>query len=235
MMDDHEHWIARLSDFLDGELAAGERAGIEAHLAECTTCRGVLDELRTVVDAARRLEDRGPATDLWPAVAAGIAGRAGTREPTAMGVVEPLRPRRRFSFTVPQLAAAAVVLMLVSGTAVWLALPSPGGERGTAGIAAPEGARFVSAAETVGLGAMGDDRAIAELEDMLARRRDRLDPVTVELLERNLAIIDQAIDDARRALARDPGDPYLNDHLTEVRGRKLEVLQRAAALVGAET
>lgn len=35
-----------LNEYLDGELAAGRRAAVEAHLAACPACRGVLEELK---------------------------------------------------------------------------------------------------------------------------------------------------------------------------------------------
>src|SRR5207247_9536933 len=104
-----DQWTDRLSEYLDGELAAPERRALEAHLASCDGCRTTLDELRRVVTNARALGDRPPTADLWPAVAARI-GLASRARPVA----------RRFSFTMPQLAAASVVLALLSGGAAWL-------------------------------------------------------------------------------------------------------------------
>src|SRR5712691_12042701 len=112
-----DEWTDRLSEYLDGELTSPERTAFEAHLASCDACRTTLDELRRVVTNARALDDRPPAADLWPAVAAriGLSARSKTRP-----VV------RRFSFTVPQLAAASVALALLSGGGAWLF-----GRRGT--------------------------------------------------------------------------------------------------------
>ena len=50
------------------------------------------------------------------------------------------------------------------------------------------------------------------------------------MVEHNLQIIDQAIDQAREALAADPANSYLSSHLFEARRRKLDLLRRAAAL-----
>src|SRR6267143_6018862 len=114
MMD---QWTDRLSEYLDGELTSPERTAFEAHLASCDACRTTLDELRRVVTNARALDDRPPAADLWPAVATRIGLSARSRTRPAV---------RRFSFTVPQLAAASVVLALVSSGGAWLL-----GRRGT--------------------------------------------------------------------------------------------------------
>src|SRR2546425_6829437 len=119
-----DQWTDRLSEYLDDELAPPERTALEAHLAVCEGCRTTLDELRRVVTNARALDDRPPTVDLWPAIATriGLASRSKVR---------PLA--RRFAFTVPQLAAASVVLALLSGGAAWLigrrgAVPTPPGQ-----------------------------------------------------------------------------------------------------------
>jgi hypothetical protein len=74
------------------------------------------------------------------------------------------------------------------------------------------------------------EEAISELRKALARERDRLDPTTIRTLEANLAIIDLAIDQAKRALAADPADSYVREHLAETMRRKVELLQRATML-----
>src|SRR2546428_6438066 len=76
-----DQWTDRLSEYLDGELTSPERTAFEAHLASCDACRTTLDELRRVVTNARALDDRPPAADLWPAVAAriGLSARSKTR------------------------------------------------------------------------------------------------------------------------------------------------------------
>src|SRR2546428_3445902 len=107
-----DQWTDRLSEYLDGELTAPERTGLEAHLAACAGCRTALEELRRVVARAQALDDRPPTADLWPAIARHIGVvRLADRQP---------RGRRRFAFTVPQLAAAAVALALLSGSTAWL-------------------------------------------------------------------------------------------------------------------
>ena len=74
------------------------------------------------------------------------------------------------------------------------------------------------------------DAAVADLERALDERRNDLNPRTVEILERNLTLIDAAIAQARQALEEDPGNTYLNRHLVDSRRRKLELLRRATAI-----
>jgi tetratricopeptide (TPR) repeat protein len=74
------------------------------------------------------------------------------------------------------------------------------------------------------------DEAVADLEKALDAGRSRLDPETVRILEENLRAIDQAIDQARKALRADPANAYLNNHFAASRNRKLALLRRASAL-----
>ena len=74
------------------------------------------------------------------------------------------------------------------------------------------------------------DAAVADLEKALKAGRGSLDASTVAIVEHNLQIIDQAINQAREALAGDPANSYLSGHLVEARRRKLDLLRRATAL-----
>ncbi|MGH2668886.1 MAG: anti-sigma factor family protein [Gemmatimonadales bacterium] len=206
-----DQWTDRLSEYLDGELAAGERSALEAHLAACADCSATLEELRRVVARARLLEDRPPAANLWP----GIAAR--------------LTPGRRVSFSVPQLLAASIALVLLSGGGVWLALRPPAQSPLQQAFQGPSPATMQSArwART--------DAAVAELQDALARNEARLDTATVRVVRQSLALIDKAIDQARRALAADPGNAYLNLHLADTMRRKVELLRRANELAAAQS
>src|SRR2546426_554958 len=118
-----DQWTDRLSEYLDGELAAAERSALEAHLAGCAACASTLDELRRVVARARALDDRPPTTDLWQPIAEQIGI---TSEAHRVASLEQQRARRRVSFTVPQLTAAAIALMVLSGSTAWLWLGQPG-------------------------------------------------------------------------------------------------------------
>ena len=115
----HDAFTDRLSDYIDDEVSDEERRQIDAHLLTCAECRTVVEELRNVVAHAASLEDTPAAGDLWP----GIAARVRSQRPRGSGLVlfRRLVSARRFSFTVPQLAAATLAVMLLSGGVVWMA------------------------------------------------------------------------------------------------------------------
>lgn len=218
-----EHLNEALSAYLDGELDEAARAAAENHLAACGECRAALEGLHGLVRRAQTLDDRPPEHDLW----AGIAERIG--EPGTADVI-PLAPqRRRFTFSVPQLAAAAVALMVVSGgTAVLLTGRGPSRPSARATSGAP--ARVTAVALPAQRAIDSYDAAIGELQQTLTARRGQLDTATVRVLEQSLRVIDLAIAQARAALAQDPNNQYLNSHLQRALDRKLDVLRRAATL-----
>lgn len=74
------------------------------------------------------------------------------------------------------------------------------------------------------------DLEIGQLRAVLERRRAELDPATVAILEHNLGVIDQAIEQSRAALARDPADRFLTEQLNSTLGKKVELLRTAAML-----
>jgi anti-sigma factor RsiW len=217
-----DNWTNRLSEYLDGDLPANERVALEAHLPGCAECRATLEQLRRVVARAQALDDRPPTADLWPAIARHV------------GVVslDARRARRRLSFTVPQLAAAAVALALLSAGSAWLL-----GRRPTATQAAQSATTEGPILTNAGANEANPRyaAAVADLERVLAQRRGRLDTATVRVIEKNLGIIDRAIRDAQSALAADPANSYLNLHLAQEMRRKLELLRQAAVLAGART
>ena len=225
MSTDH-HLTDRLSEYLDAELDAATRTSVDQHLAGCATCRGTLAQLRAVATDAASLTDREPATDLW----AGIAARIAPVPPARVSLFRRLVTSRRISFTLPQLAAASLTLMVLSGGLVWMARSGdPRADFPSVGAVDP---RAVETAP-VTLANFADkhyDQAIADLEQTLAVGRTKLDPETVLVLEENLRAIDRAIDQCRRALSGDPANVYLNGHLADARQRKLTLLRKANAL-----
>src|SRR5690606_9301736 len=100
----------------------------------------------------------------------------------------------RLSLSLPQLAAAAIATMLLSGGGVWLAL-SGGAAPGAPGPAVSGPAVPGSAGRSTMLAAdpwvPGYQSAVSDLERVLVEGRDRLDPGTVRVLEENLLIIDR--------------------------------------------
>jgi len=221
-------WIDRLSDFLDDDMSENERTELEAALEGDVELRRVLEELRVVRNAAASLPGHSPEFDLWPGIDSRISAEAAAADLASVN-----RTRRRFSFTIPQLAAAAVTMLMLGSAGVWMAMNAGAGSQDGADprtSATPSGqAGFVSSPVEEGP-ALSYEMAVRDLEEQLEIGRDRLDPSTVEALERSLVTIDRAIAQAQEALEADPASVYLNRHLADARTRKIRVLQQAARL-----
>jgi hypothetical protein len=188
---------------------------------------------------ARQDQDRAPDADLWPAVLSRISASAATSgsmidaERRFDGATRASN-RASYTFTLPQLALAASLLIAVTAGVVFVATGRSAStpaqrEEAIQAYAEPllppspdvERANFADAHY---------DQAVSDLEQMLAEMRDELNPQTVRVIERNLAAIDQAIAEARAALDADPANTFLNSHLADARRKKLELLRRATMI-----
>lgn len=227
-------WTDRLSEYIDDELTPAERTALEAHLTSCGECSATVAELRAVVERAARLPGRPPSADLWPEIEPRLTPLRLAARGTRHAANGSPAAERRFSFTLPQLVAAGLALMVMSGGAMWVLLH---GGRATsmppvaATDAVSEPVRVVPAV----LADQRYDEAIADLQRALEAGRSQLDATTIAILEANLKSIDMAIAESQRALAQDQENVYLNNHLAAARQRKLALLRRATALVGGQT
>lgn len=215
------HWTDRLSEYIDGDLAADEQGQCAAHLDVCAECRGVAAELRSVIAAVKGEADVYPDRELWPAVVAAIAPRT----------------QRRYQFTLGQLALAASLLIAVTAGVAYVAAGRSIGRTFPVEptVRAEAEAQTVLAAG-VARANFADaqyDQAVLDLEQVLVDMRDQLDPRTVLIIERNLATIDEAIAQARAALDADPANTFLNSHLADARRKKIELLRRATSIASA--
>jgi hypothetical protein len=222
-----DKWTDRLSEYLDNELTEAETEALEAHLLECADCGRSLEQLRAVVARAQQIIDRPPVNDLWQ----GIADRI--EQPVVD--VAPQHRAHRVAFSIPQLIAASIVLVLLSAGTMYmyvkkdvqLIATAPNQQAIETDEAQPYNIKPV-AAKTY-------ENAIGELERALNQGRSQLDTTTVKVLEKNLRTIDVAINEAKAALSNDPKNAYLNRYLDETMQKKIQLLRRATGILRAET
>lgn len=127
------------------------------------------------------------------------------------GIERRLPPRRRGLPRWLPLAAALALLLLGSGLL-----------RRLTREAAPEPTAVANAIP----GAEAEGALLASLE----RDLGALSPETVATLRRNLAIIDSALAESRRALAADPGNDDVEALFRVVQRQRTALLQQAARL-----
>lgn len=208
-----------LDDYADKLLSPESARSVGAHVCSCETCARELEGIRRVREAARALpESIEPPRDLW----LGIAGRISGEVPQVARARTGRSPAwLRYA------AAAAVVLAAALGAAFLLRRPAPP-------PALPEVPPAIAALslQRAALRAMEADygRARAELLPLLEQRRDLMSPETRMLVDRNLALIDQALKEIRAAVEKDPNNRQLMELLNQTYRQEKDLMRRAAAL-----
>jgi anti-sigma factor RsiW len=201
-----------IDDYLDGTLKEAQHQEVELHLASCASCRAEEQATRRLLQEAAALpKEMRPERDLWPEIAARASrsrrgGLAFLRSPALLAA-----------------AAALVVALGVVMTGVRERGPQPLAPAGTLQPAGT-GAASVREAEAEYVKATG------ELMAAVNARRGQLSPETLQAVEKNLATIDQALNEVRAALEKDPGNAKLTKMLTSTHQRKLDLLLRLIRL-----
>jgi hypothetical protein len=204
-----EHYEAALNDLVDGTIDPATAGALDAHLAGCSSCRAMAEDFRAIRAAALTLERHVPPARTWHRIADAVDADRGSR---------------RFAWLAWRpLAAAAAVLVMLSGT--WLMLrpatqPAPAA---TAESSSPEFDLQNTEAEY--------EMAIAGLEQITSAGGMELDPMTAEVLKANLSVIDMAIDESRAALQTEPSNDVAQESLFAALNTKLALLQNTVALI----
>jgi hypothetical protein len=233
-----------LNGYADGTLNAAERPGVEQHLAGCAACREMVDDLREILRATGDLELREPPVRAWsrleraikmerehatPSAQSRPLDGAQGRQPNPGGPAEAARYRRYAAW----LAAAAVIL--VATTVGIRYAPARHAD-------APPPARGASAAITAGEAALSIEtelrqaeshyeKAIKGLETIANSEQGELDPRTAATLQKNLAVIDQAISESRAAVRAQPASEPAQQSLIDGFKTKIGLLQDTVALI----
>lgn len=245
----------RLMDFLEGDLDGATRAAMEAHTRQCAACGALLADLRRIGAEAGRLPALSPSHDLWNGIAqridAPVVALAGRRprwkSPRLLGLAaaaaivlaaglgyEAARHTTPSSAAVAPASVAALPPAAVDSARV----PAPVQTARVAARGAVDSARASLAANRVANATpqaveKSYDAEIKGLRAIIAQRRSQLDTTTVNILERNLAVIDSAIVQCKSALAKDPNSQFLMQSLNQSLDTKVQILRMTAALPSA--
>jgi len=225
--------LERTHDLIDGVLSSEAAERARSHMSGCAECReryAMLSELTSDLRALPR--DATPPPHLWDAISRRIDGTVPSQEPESADVL--VLPgargdgRRRVAFTIPQLAAASLVMALMSASVIWMAASRP------ALAPAPENATAAGAVRFV-TDAASYDTAVAELMTIVETARPFLAPETLLALDQSIAEIDTAIDEIVTALESDPASELLHSMLVNQQRSKLRVLSQVARLTEARS
>lgn len=247
----------QLGDYLDGTLTHNARVLIDDHRRNCASCDAVVRDLDDIVQQAAAMPTFTPTRDLWQGIEARL-GTAVIPIPSRTPLLPPeARPAERRTVSLRMFAIAATVLVVVTSSVTWRmarvqasaarapnlatnvtpyvpSVPSANAMRRSDSI---ETALSADSSVPVILVASSQadvdaiyEREIASLRRVVNERFADLDSTTVYALRRNLAIIDAAIEDSRKALKRDPRSWLLSSQLDRALENKLALMRRVALL-----
>jgi hypothetical protein len=251
-----EQFAEQLADYLESDASEATRVAIESHAASCAECGALLADLRELRVNAAALAPRVPQRDLW----AGIAARIETPvvELSPSGRLDPInvegdrRTRRIRQRVWTGLAAAGLVAVTATithqltkrsvapnstvavksqptDTPLVATTPAANTADSSPNATTPAPSTTSLASNTLAP-EKAYDAEIARLRAVVAQRRATLDTTTINVIERNLKIIDDAIAQCRQALLKDPASRYLMQSLNDALDTKIQLLRTAASL-----
>lgn len=234
---------AVITDYVDETLAPHQREGVERHLAECRECRRLIDDFREIRRVAGTLDERQPPARAWARLERAIKIEqehlqdASGRQPFSdRGLRSPRSPFRQWI----GFAAAAAVLVVATVAGLRYLVVAPARPTAPATAASSPSSRDDAARTQASAAAVEAelraaeehyDKAIKGLEQIAGAEQGALDTNTAATLQKNLAVIDQAINESRAAVIAQPTSEPARESLLESFRSKLALLQDTVALI----
>ena len=208
-----------LSEYVDRTLDRDEHARVARHLETCEVCRQLVDDLREITRAAAALDPAIPPARVWTRIEKEIrregAGPVDARHGKAHAVAA--------SWTWLAAAAVLVVAVFIGIRFTPSTSPDPGAAADAAAAEAVEAELRLAEAHY--------QKAISGLERIASTEKTALDAATASTLQKNLAVINQAIDESRAAVRAEPASQQAQHSLIENFKTKLALLQDTVALI----
>ncbi len=211
-----------IGPYLEGELRPRPARDLESHVEGCPSCRALLEDMRTIAEAAASLPAPEPLNDPWPNILAGAMaareGRPAEASPSGAAVTRP--PAR---FLRPALGTLCALTLVAAG--VWIGLRFSG--RGPAEEVRKGGPGYTMA--KLDEAERYYQQAIRSLGEAMAARRDSMPPGALEVFEKSLSVVDMTIDACRRAVTAQPYSLEARDFLMDAYMDKVSLLDSALA------
>ena len=226
-----------ISDFLDGALSHEDQTTLNAHLEDCFDCADVRSDLQSIVGfcRTRRGEYEAPPNEraLWQRIRnmieTGTSAVAVTPAPVRRSIWSNW-VGRSWELSFPQLAAAAAAIVLVVSLSTVVGL-----RRFQSGNSAGSGAGSGPASLSVAAASVRD--RVAKQQQLIAYWNERVEfnkarwsPEMRETFDRNLAVIDQTVNDSMNSLTQNPHDDVSEEMLNAALNEKLSLLKEFAEL-----
>jgi hypothetical protein len=219
-----EEFADHLAHYLEHDLDEGMRTRMEMHSHTCADCASLLADIRALTMSATKLPQLTPSRDLWAGIAERIETPVVALNPS--GEMFAQRPPRR-TWRRVRMALAAAGLVAVTATVTY-ELTSRSQTVVAARVAASDSqTKLVSDRPSM---EQTYNSEITRLREIVNQRTSQLDPATVEVLEKNLKVIDDAIAQCKDALRSDPNSRFLIESLNDALESKVVLLRKAVSL-----
>ena len=221
-----------ISDLLDNTLSDQDQKTLKAHFGECLECAEVRDDLQSIVGFCRtqRGEYIAPPNEqaLWLRIRNMIEAGGSEVAP------QPAPVRRKSSWlgrswelSLPQLAASAAAIILVVSLSTVVGL-----RRFQTGRVTP-----LVGPESLSLAEAGVRDRVSKQQQLISYWNQRVEfnkarwsPEMRETFDRNLAVIDQTVNDSLNNLSQNPRDEVSEEMLNAALSEKLSLLKEFAEL-----
>jgi anti-sigma factor RsiW len=216
-----------INDYVDAALPPGERDLVERHVAGCVECRQLVDDLREIRRRTAALRQMEPPSRMWADIDRSLRAKKGPY-PFFGG-----RGRKRG--TAPFWIAVAATIVIAAAVGVrYATTPRPAAVAATASTSTP-GTNSSASAESIEDDLLQAEqhyqRAITGLEQIANADKGALDPHTAATLQKNLSVVDQAINESRAALKAQPTSEPAQASLLDSFKTKIALLQDTVALI----
>ncbi|MGH7603647.1 MAG: anti-sigma factor family protein [Gemmatimonadaceae bacterium] len=223
----HEIITNLLDDYLTGDLSEEVRILVANHVSSCTICSAEIENAERIRARVAQLPNAiDPPPEAWTAIRSAILEPETDASNVPAQTVKRFRRRR-----IMTAAAAAAITAILSSAGTVLYINSRHSDARMPGLSAASG----EAATPAVLAAFTTEennylRTAGTLQDLLDQQESSLAPETVAQLRASLRTIDEAILEARTALARDPANRLLMDMVSSNYRQKVDLLRRSTEI-----
>jgi len=228
-----EKYQELISDLVDGVLTAEDCQTVELHLSTCPGCADAHADLRIIVEFCREHRGQYDAVPneraLWLRISNTLEVEAAAGSPANLPSSSGRWFRlmnRSWHVSFPQLAGAVAVLVLVVSIATVLSVRSLSGRAGVQTAGPTLWSNNVSLDDRY----RQQQQAIAYWNERVELNKARWNPQMRETFDRNMGVIDAAVNDSMKQLRQNPHDEISEEILNDALNDKMALLKEFSDL-----